>query len=104
MRARGSIPGLSFAALAAAFASSAVGATQDPLRLPLTMLRNNPVISVEAAGREIKVLVDTGGGALALSREALAQTAAVELAREPATWTDANGQEHKARWFRVPQI
>src|SRR5688572_26942753 len=102
MRVRGLISGLSFAALATAFASSAVGATQEPLRLPLTMLRNNPVISVEAAGHEIKVLVDTGGGALVLSREALTQTGAVELAREPSTWTDANGQQHKARWFRVP--
>jgi hypothetical protein len=82
----------------------ALGATHDPLRLPLTLLRNNPVTSIEVAGHEIKILVDTGGGVLTLSREALTQAGAVELAGEPAIWTDAYGQAHKARRFRVPQV
>jgi hypothetical protein len=48
--------------LTAAAILPAVGATQDPLRLPLTFLRNNPVTSIEVAGHEIKILVDTSGG------------------------------------------
>lgn len=90
--------------LTAAAILPAVGATRDPLRLPLTILRNNPVTSIEVAGHEIKIGVDTGGGVLGLTREALTQAGAVELAVEPTIWTDANGQEHKARRFRVPQI
>jgi predicted aspartyl protease len=90
--------------LAAAAMVPAVGATPDPLRLPLTFLRNNPVTSIEAAGHEIKIVVDTGGGVLSLSREALTQAGAVELAGKPTIWTDANGQAHEAGRFRVPQM
>jgi hypothetical protein len=90
--------------LTAAAILPAFAATRDPLRLPLTILRNNPVTSIEVAGHEIKIGVDTGGGMLGLTREALTQAGAVELAVEPTIWTDANGQEHKARRFRVPQI
>lgn len=80
-------------------------ATQEPLRLPLTILRNsNPVASIEVAGHEIKVVVDTGGGVLALTRELLTQAGAVELAGNPTLWNDAHGQTHEARRFRVPQI
>jgi hypothetical protein len=90
--------------LTAAAVLPAVGATQDPLRLPLTFLRNNPVTSIEVAGHEIKVVVDTGGGVLTLSREALTRAGAVELAGGPTIWTDANGQAHEARRFSVPHI
>lgn len=90
--------------LTAAAILPAVGATQDPLRLPLTLTRNNPVTNIEVAGHEIKIVVDTGGGVLGLSPEALTQAGAVELADEPTIWTDAQGQAHKARRFRVPQI
>jgi predicted aspartyl protease len=90
--------------LTAAAILPAVGATRDPLRLPLTILRNNPVTSIEVAGHEIRIGVDTGGGMLGLTREALTQAGAVELAGELTIWTDANGQEHEARRFRVPQI
>jgi hypothetical protein len=82
----------------------AVGATEDPIHLPLTILRNNPVTSIEVAGHEIKIGVDTGGGVLGLTSEALAQAGAVALAGEPTIWTDANGEAHEARRFRVPQI
>jgi hypothetical protein len=82
----------------------AVGATDDPIHLPLTILRNNPVTSIEVAGHEIKIGVDTGGGVLGLTSEALAQAGAVALAGEPTIWTDANGEAHEARRFRVPQI
>jgi hypothetical protein len=82
----------------------AVGATEDSIHLPLTILRNNPVTSIEVAGHEIKIGVDTGGGVLGLTSEALAQAGAVALAGEPTIWTDANGEAHEARRFRVPQI
>jgi hypothetical protein len=95
---------LSLKVLAAAAILPAVGATPDPLRLPLRIVRNNPVTSIEVAGHEIRIGVDTGGGMLGLTREALTQAGAVELAGEPIIWTDANGQEHEARRFRVPQI
>lgn len=98
------ILGLPLTVLMAAAILPAVGATQDPLRLPLTFLRNNPVTSIEVAGHEIKIVVDTGGGVLTLSREALTRAGAVELAGKPTIWTDASGQAHEARRFRVPQI
>lgn len=98
------ILGLPLTVLTAAAILPAVGATQDPLRLPLTLTRNNPVTNIEVAGHEIKIVVDTGGGVLGLSREALTQAGAVELAGEPTIWTDAQGQAHEARRFRVPQI
>jgi gag-polyprotein putative aspartyl protease len=90
--------------LTAAAGLPVLGATQDPLRLPLTILRNNPVTSIEVAGHELKIGVDTGGGMLGLTEEALTQAGAVELAGEPIIWTDAKGNAHKARRFRVPQI
>lgn len=91
------------AALAAA-SLPAVGDTQDPLHLPLEILRNNPVTTIDVAGHEIKIGVDTGGGVLGLTEEALTQAGAVALAGEPTIWTDANGEAHEARRFRVPQI
>jgi len=90
--------------IAIAAISPAVGATPDPLRLPLTFLGNNPMTSIEVAGHETEVVVDTGGGVLALSRETLTRAGAVELSGKPAIWTDANGQAHEARRFRVPEI
>jgi hypothetical protein len=92
------------AVLAAAATLPAVGATQDPIHLALEILRNNPVTSIEVAGHEIKIGVDTGGGVLGLTEEVLTQAGAVALAGEPTIWTDAKGGEHKARRFRVPQI
>jgi len=104
MRRRRLIFHSSFIVLTAAAILPATGATPNPLRLPLTILRNNPVTTIEVAGHEIQIGVDTGGGVLGLTREALTQARAVELDGEPTVWTDANGQEHKARRFRVPQI
>lgn len=96
--------GLPLALLATAAFMPAVGATPDPLRLPLTLTRNNPVTSIQVGGHEVEVVVDTGGGVLGLNPEALTQAAAVELAGEPSVWTDAQGKAHAARRFRVPQI
>ena len=96
--------GLPFAVLTAVAAFPAGGAAPAPLHLPLTLLRNNPVTSIEVAGHEIQIGIDTGGGVLGLTREALTQAGAVELPGEPTIWTDANGQPHEARRFRVPQI
>jgi hypothetical protein len=92
------------AVLTAAASLPALGAAQDPLHLPLTILRNNPVTTIEVAGHQVKIGVDTGGGVLGLTEEALTQAGAVALVGEPTTWTDANGEAHRARRFRVPQI
>src|SRR5262245_57763456 len=104
MRVRRGIVDVPLAMLIVAAAVPVVGATTDPIRLPLTILRNNPVTTVEVAGHEIQIGVDTGGGMLGLTQQALTQAGAVELAGEPIIWKDSNGQEHKARRFRVPAI
>jgi len=97
------MPGLPLTLLTI-IASSPAGSAPEPLRLPLALVANNPVTSIEVGGHEIKVVVDTGGGELALSREALTQAGAVELAGDPTIWTDANGHAHEARRFRVPHL
>jgi len=104
MRQRRWSSDLFFTVLAAAVVLPVAGAAPDPLRLPLTIMRNNPVTTVEVAGHEIQIGVDTGGGVLGLTQEALTHAGAVELAGEPTIWTDSNGQEHKARRFRVPEL
>ncbi len=92
------------AVMTAAAALPAVGATQDPLHLSLEILRNNPVTTIEVAGHEIKIGVDTGGGVLGLTEEVLTRARAVALAGEPTIWTDAHGEAHEARHYRVPQL
>lgn len=91
-------------ALTAAASLPAVSAAPQPLRLPLTILRNNPVTTVEVAGHEIKVVVDTGGGVLGLTADALEEAGAVELTDGRTIWTDAKGQAHEARRYSVPQL
>lgn len=103
MRRRRGIPGV-LTVLTIVASSPILCATQSPLRLPLTILRNNPVTTIEVAGHEIRIGVDTGGGVLGLTQEALTLAGAVELAGESTTWTDVNGEVHEARRFRVPQI
>src|SRR5215510_12306352 len=89
--------------LSAGAIPAVAGAPAEPVRLPLTILRNNPVTNIEVAGHEIQIGIDTGGGVLGLTHQALKQAGAVELG-ETTVWTDANGQAHEARRFRVPQI
>src|SRR5215510_9390563 len=89
--------------LSAGAIPAVAGAPAEPLRLPLTLLRNNPVTNIEVAGHEIQIGVDTGGGVLGLTRDALSLAGAIDLG-EATTWTDSNGQEHQARRFRVPRI
>ena len=82
----------------------AVCAASGPLRLPLTILRNNPVTTIEIGGREVQIGVDTGGGKLGLTRETLTQAGAVELGADRAVWMDAEGRTHEARRYLVPEI
>ena len=91
-------------ALVAAVVLPAAGAASDPLRLPLEIRGNNPVTTIEVAGHEIQVGIDTGGGKLGLTPAALELAGAVELGGEPQSWTDSNGKVHTARRYRVPQV
>src|SRR5690606_27509322 len=52
-------------------AAHAGAPSREVLRLPLTIERNNPVTTIGIAGRDIPIIVDTGGGVLALTRETL---------------------------------
>jgi len=104
MRRRRLIPEAVFVVLTAATALPVLGAADAPLRLPLTILRNNPVTTAEVAGHEIQIGVDTGGGVLGLTQQALTQAGAIELPGKPTVWTDSSGQSHEARRFRVPQL
>ena len=73
----------------------------DPIHLPLTIIQSNPVTTITVGERTVQAIVDTGGGALKLSKEVLDSVGAVSLG-DSVVSTDASGHEFEHRRFRVP--
>ena len=76
----------------------AVAQSSEPLRLPLSIIRSNPVTTITVGNRTVQAIVDTGGGAITLSEDVIRGAGGVRLADER-VWNDAFGRE-----FRVPQF
>jgi predicted aspartyl protease len=75
----------------------------EPIRLPLTFIQSNPVTTIGVGDRAVQAIVDTGGGALTLSKEVLDSAGAVSLG-ETTVGTDYLGREHSQPRFRVPIV
>jgi predicted aspartyl protease len=73
----------------------------DTIRLSLSIIQSNPVTTISVGERTVQAIVDTGGGALMLSKEVLDSVPAVSLGDSVAS-TDASGREFEHRRFRVP--
>ena len=78
-------------------------ATRDvyPLRLPLTPIQANLVTTITVGERTVQAGVDTGGGAITLSKEILDIAGARSLG-DSVTSTDSLGHEVRHPRFRVP--
>ncbi|MGH8205035.1 MAG: retroviral-like aspartic protease family protein [Steroidobacteraceae bacterium] len=76
----------------------AIAQSSEPLRLPLSIIRYNPVTTITVGNRKVQVIVDTGGGGITLSENVIRNAGGVRLADER-VWNDAFGRE-----FRVPQF
>ncbi len=76
----------------------AIAQSAEPLRLPLSIIRSQPVTVITVGNRAVQAGVDTGGGGITLSEDVIRSAGGVRLADER-VWNDAFGRE-----FRVPQF
>jgi predicted aspartyl protease len=74
-----------------------------PIHLALTIVQANPVITITVGDRAVQAIVDTGGGALQLTRDILNSAGAVRLG-ESIVSTNAMGQHAQQQRYRVPQV
>lgn len=74
-----------------------------PIRLPVTIVQSNPVTTLTIGAQTIQAIVDTGGGALKLSKEVLDSVRAVSLG-DSVVSTNASGHDFEYRRFRVPIV
>lgn len=75
----------------------------DAIRLPVTIVKSNPVTTITVAGQTIQAIVDIGGdvdGALTLSKEVIDGASAAYL--DTVVTNDGAGREFKRPRFRVP--
>ena len=75
----------------------------EPIHLSLTFIQSNPVTTISVGDRTVQAIVDSGGGALTLSKEVLDSADAVSLG-EATVGTDYLGQGHSQPRFRVPIV
>jgi hypothetical protein len=74
-----------------------------PLHLRIKIIGSNPVTEITVGGKEIQATVDTGGGAIALSEEAIRSAGGVKL-KEDREWSDALGRKYRVPQFSVPLL
>src|SRR5688572_17319810 len=79
----------------------AIAQSPDPLRLPLTIIRSNPVTVITVGDRTVQAIVDTGGGGITLSEDVIRSAGGVRLADER-VWNDAFGREYRVPQFTIP--
>jgi predicted aspartyl protease len=80
-----------------------LAAASEPIRLPVTLMQSNPVTTITVGDRPVQAIVDTGGGALMLSREVIDAAGGVKL-EDTQISNDASGNEHVHARFRMPLI
>ena len=80
-----------------------LAATSEPIRLPVTLVQSNPVTTITVGDQTVRAVVDTGGGALMLSREVIDAAGGVKLA-DPQVSNDASGNKFVHARFRMPSI
>lgn len=73
------------------------------IRLSLAFIQSNPATTITVGDRTVQALVDTGGGAVTLSKDVLDSAGAVSLG-ETVTGTDYLGHEQTQPSFRVPSV
>lgn len=85
-------------------ASSAVAAQgTDPIRLPVTIIRSNPVTTITVGGQTMQAIVDTGGdvdGTLTLSKEVIESVGGLSLGH--VITNDSYGREFTRPRFKIP--
>ena len=89
----------------AASSPSCDAACQDegPLYLRIRIIGSNPVTDITVGGKAIQAIVDTGGGAIALSDDVIRSSGAIRLKKDR-EWSDALGKKYRVPQFQVPQI
>ena len=80
---------------------ASIAQDSEPLRLPLRIIRSNPVTTITVGNRPVQAIVDTGGGGITLSEDVIRGTGGVRLADER-VWNDAFGREFRVRQFTMP--
>lgn len=79
----------------------AIAQSSEPLRLPLSIIRSNPVTTITVGERTVQAIVDTGGGGITLSEAVIRSAGGVRLADER-VWHDAFGREIRVPQFTIP--
>jgi predicted aspartyl protease len=76
---------------------------ESPLTLRIKIIGSNPVTEITIGGKSIQAIVDTGGGAIALSEEVIRSSGATRL-KNDREWVDALGKAYRVPQFKVPKI
>lgn len=76
---------------------------ESPLDLRIKIIGSNPVTEITVGGKSIQAIVDTGGGAIALSEEVIRGSGGTRL-KDDREWVDALGKEYRVPQFNVPKI
>jgi hypothetical protein len=76
---------------------------ESPLHLPIKIISSNPVTEIAVGGKSVQAIVDTGGGAIALSEEVIRSSGGTRL-KNDREWVDALGKKYRVPQFNVPQI
>jgi len=79
----------------------AIAQSSEPLRLPLSIIRSNPVTVITVGNRTVQAIVDSGGGGITLIEDVIRSAGGVRLADER-VWNDAFGREYRVPQFTVP--
>jgi gag-polyprotein putative aspartyl protease len=95
--------GSMFLLSAISLSDDAIAQGAEPLRLPLNIVRSNPVTKITVGSRTVQAVVDTGGGGITLSEDVIRAAGGVRLADER-VWNDALGREYRVPQFKVPVV
>jgi hypothetical protein len=76
---------------------------ENALLLPIRIVGSNPVTDITVGGKVIQAVVDTGGGAIALSEDVIRSSGGIRL-RKDQEWSDALGKKYRVPQFRMPKI
>jgi hypothetical protein len=76
---------------------------KGPMRLPLTFMNSNPVATITVGDQDVPVVVDTGGGGIALSVEVI-EAAGGRRLDQYSSGPDAYGREIRSPKYKVASI
>lgn len=89
--------------LTSACSTSHIPTNQEPIHLALTFMQANAITTIYVGSQMVPAGVDTGGGGITLSEDAIKNAGGTKLDRY-STGPDAFGREIRSPMYRVPAV